>query len=87
MGTQNMPTLLDFGVRRYALDNDATNNYWLIIPSMGASLHNNRHYYPNVAQAGFAWWEIDLTYYIIKLLQMLGIVWNVKEIPKEKIQP
>lgn len=73
----------NFGVRRYVINDDATNNYWIMLPSMGASLHNNHHHYPSAARAGFEWWEIDLSYYIIKLLQLLRIVWDVKEIPPE----
>ncbi|HVQ03314.1 MAG TPA: acyl-CoA desaturase, partial [Burkholderiaceae bacterium] len=43
--------------------------------------HNNHHHYAASARQGFYWWEVDLTYYGLKLLQALRIVWDVREVP------
>ena len=48
--------------------------------------HNNHHHYPATARQGFMWWEVDITYYILKGLEKLGIIWNVKGVPKHVLQ-
>ncbi|HEX7271574.1 MAG TPA: acyl-CoA desaturase, partial [Casimicrobiaceae bacterium] len=55
----------------------------LCIFTMGASWHNNHHRYMSSVRTGFFWWEIDLTYWIIKVLERCGIVWDLREVPKE----
>ncbi len=40
------------------------------------------HYYPRSANQGFFWWEIDLSFYVLRLLQALRIVWDVRTPPK-----
>jgi stearoyl-CoA desaturase (delta-9 desaturase) len=70
-----------FGRRRYATRDASRNNAWLALPTFGEGWHNNHHHYPAAARQGFYWWEIDLTYYGLRLLQMLGIVWDLREVP------
>ena len=48
--------------------------------------HNNHHRYAVCARQGFKWWEIDTTYYILKLLEFFKIVWDVREPPKSILQ-
>ncbi|MBI4617933.1 MAG: acyl-CoA desaturase, partial [Planctomycetes bacterium] len=48
--------------------------------------HNNHHHYPNSANQGFYWWEIDTTYYILRLLAVFGIVWDVRKPPARIIE-
>ena len=70
-----------YGARRYATRDASRNNAWLALLTFGEGWHNNHHHYPAAARQGFFWWEIDLTYYGLKLLQALGIVWDVREVP------
>jgi len=70
-----------FGRRRYETRDDSRNNWWLAILTLGEGWHNNHHYYPNSARQGFTWWEVDVTYYTLKLLSFLGIVWDLKPAP------
>ena len=49
---------------------------------MGEGWHNNHHYYQRSANQGFFWWEIDVSFYIIKIFQMLGLVWDVRTAPR-----
>jgi stearoyl-CoA desaturase (Delta-9 desaturase) len=70
-----------FGRRRFNTRDDSRNNWWLAILTFGEGWHNNHHYYPNSARQGFLWWEIDLTYYTLKLLSYLGIVWDLTPAP------
>jgi stearoyl-CoA desaturase (delta-9 desaturase) len=64
--------------RRYALDNQSVNRVFLALLTMGAGWHNNHHRHASSARAGFAWYEFDLTYYILVLLQRLRLVSDVK---------
>ncbi|MCW5656710.1 MAG: acyl-CoA desaturase [Burkholderiaceae bacterium] len=70
-----------YGARRYATRDASRNNLWLALLTFGEGWHNNHHHYPAAARQGFYWWEIDLTYYGLKLLQCVGIVWDVREVP------
>ena len=70
-----------FGRQRYATGDDSRNNFWLALVTFGEGWHNNHHYYPSSVRQGFYWWEIDLTWYGLKLLSWLGLVWDLKPIP------
>lgn len=70
-----------YGRRRYATRDDSRNNAWLALLTFGEGWHNNHHHYPGAARQGFYWWEIDLTYYGLKVLAALGIIWDLKEVP------
>jgi stearoyl-CoA desaturase (Delta-9 desaturase) len=71
-----------FGKQRYLTGDDSRNNWLLAIIAMGEGWHNNHHYYPGAARNGFFWWEVDLTYYILKGLEKLGIVWDLRQPPQ-----
>ncbi len=73
------------GNQRYVTGDDSRNNWWLALITLGEGWHNNHHYYQSCARQGFRWWEIDVSYYSIKLLQWMGIVWEVKEPSAEVI--
>jgi stearoyl-CoA desaturase (delta-9 desaturase) len=70
-----------FGRQRYATGDDSRNNFWLALVTFGEGWHNNHHHYPSSVRQGFYWWEIDLTWYGLKLLSWLGLVWDLKPIP------
>jgi stearoyl-CoA desaturase (delta-9 desaturase) len=76
-----------FGTRRYETGDDSRNNLWLALLTFGEGWHNNHHHYPVSARQGFFWWEIDLTYYGLRLLALLGIVWDLKPVPARVLQP
>ncbi len=58
---------------RYDTNDDSRNNLWLALLTFGEGWHNNHHHYPASTRQGFYWWEIDLTYYGLRLLALLGI--------------
>jgi stearoyl-CoA desaturase (delta-9 desaturase) len=60
------------GYRNFKLDNDSRNLWWAIL-TYGEGWHNNHHAHPNVAKAGFQWWEIDMTWWAIQILNKLGL--------------
>jgi stearoyl-CoA desaturase (Delta-9 desaturase) len=71
-----------WGWRRYATTDDSRNNPLLALLTLGEGWHNNHHRYMSSARQGFFWWEIDVSYYLIRALAWLGIVWEVREPPK-----
>jgi stearoyl-CoA desaturase (delta-9 desaturase) len=54
--------------------------------TLGEGWHNNHHRYPGAARQGFYWWELDLSYLGLRLLQMLGLVWNLRPVPRKIIE-
>jgi stearoyl-CoA desaturase (delta-9 desaturase) len=71
-----------FGKRRFATADDSRNNWLLAIIMMGEGWHNNHHHYQSSARAGFYWWEIDVTYYILRVLAAVGLVWDLRPVPR-----
>jgi len=74
-----------WGSRRYSTSDDSRNNPVLAILTMGEGWHNNHHFYARSCRQGFFWWEIDLTYYVLKALSVVGIVWDIQVPPAEVI--
>jgi stearoyl-CoA desaturase (Delta-9 desaturase) len=70
-----------FGTRRFATRDASRNNFWLALLTFGEGWHNNHHFYPGSARQGFRWWEIDVTYYGLKLMELCGLVRNLKPVP------
>jgi len=50
--------------------------------TFGEGWHNNHHHYPNSVNQGFYWWEIDITYWVLKTLSFFGIIWDLKKVPE-----
>ena len=70
-----------FGSRRYATRDASRNNLWLALLTFGEGWHNNHHHYPAAARQGFYWWEIDLTWYGLRLMAALGLIHGLKPVP------
>ena len=70
-----------FGSRRFETGDDSRNNWLLALLTLGEGWHNNHHHYPGSARQGFYWWEIDLTYYGLRLLAALGLIGRLKPVP------
>jgi stearoyl-CoA desaturase (delta-9 desaturase) len=68
-----------WGGRRYATDDDSRNNALLAVLTLGEGWHNNHHHSMNSARQGFFWWEVDVTYYTLRGLSRLGLVWDIRE--------
>ena len=52
---------------------------WVALITLGEGWHNNHHHYQSSANQGFFWWEIDITYYIIKAMGMVGLTWDIRK--------
>lgn len=70
-----------FGTRRFDTRDDSRNNLWLALLTFGEGWHNNHHFCPGSVRQGFRWWEVDLTYYGLRLLEVLGLVYALKPVP------
>ncbi len=70
-----------FGKRRFETRDDSRNNLWLALLTFGEGWHNNHHFFPGSSRQGFRWWEVDLTWYGLKLMAMLGLVHGLKPVP------
>jgi stearoyl-CoA desaturase (delta-9 desaturase) len=67
------------GKRRYATDDQSRNNLFLALITLGEGWHNNHHHYQSSANQGFFWWEIDISYYIIRAMSWVGLVWDIRK--------
>lgn len=74
------------GGRRYATTDTSRNNLFVAVITLGEGWHNNHHHYQSSANQGFFWWEIDMSYYLIRLLGCVGLVWGIRTPPRAKIR-
>ncbi|MFL2980467.1 MAG: acyl-CoA desaturase [Methylophilaceae bacterium] len=69
-----------WGKKRYNTKDSSRNNFIVAILTFGEGWHNNHHHFPGSASQGFYWWEIDITYYLLKLLNTFGIIWDIRTV-------
>ena len=62
------------------------NNLLLALLTLGEGWHNNHHHYQASARQGFFWWEIDVSYYVLRALAAVGVIWDVREPPAHVVQ-
>ena len=74
-----------FGKQRYETGDDSRNNWFIAVLTLGEGWHNNHHHYPASARQGFFWWEIDMSYYLLRLMSVLGIIWDLKPVPANRL--
>lgn len=65
------------GYRAFNTEDNSRNLWWAAILTYGEGWHNNHHAYPNVAKAGWKWWELDMTWWAIQALRSLGLAKRV----------
>jgi stearoyl-CoA desaturase (delta-9 desaturase) len=76
-----------FGSVRFQTGDDSKNNFWLALITMGEGWHNNHHHYQVATRQGFYWWELDATYYVLKALSAVGLVWDLRPVPARVLDP
>ena len=74
------------GRRPYPTKDGSRNSMFLALITMGEGWHNNHHHYQYSARQGFLWWQIDMSYYILKLLSFVGVVWDLKPAPAREVK-
>src|ERR671936_2331974 len=73
-----------FGRRRFDIEDESTNVFWLALPSLREAWHHNHHAFPRSAAHGLQRWELDPSAVLIRLMKRLGLAWNVVQIAPER---
>lgn len=73
-----------FGRRRFAIDDQSTNVFWLALPSLGEAWHHNHHAFPQSAFHGLRWYELDPSGWLIFALKRVGLAWDVVTVTPER---
>jgi stearoyl-CoA desaturase (Delta-9 desaturase) len=76
-----------WGGRRYATSDDSRNNFVLATITLGEGWHNNHHHYQVAARNGFMWWEVDVTYYVLRALAAVRLVRELHGVPAHILEP
>ena len=76
-----------FGRRRYETSDTSRNSLLIALATGGEGWHNNHHRYQGSCRQGFFWWEVDMTFYGLKLLSWVGIVKDLKSPPARVLHP
>jgi stearoyl-CoA desaturase (Delta-9 desaturase) len=71
-----------FGRRRFKTTDDSRNSFLLAMITLGEGWHNNHHRYAHSTRQGFYWWEIDISYYMLKVMSWFGLVWDLRRVPE-----
>jgi stearoyl-CoA desaturase (delta-9 desaturase) len=75
-----------WGKQVYETGDDSRNSFFLAIITMGEGWHNNHHYYQACAPQGFHWWQFDPTYYVLRMLSWVGLIWDIRMPPRSAIE-
>lgn len=73
------------GRRRYATGEGSRNSAVLALITLGEGWHNNHHFFPGSARQGFFWWELDVSYLVLRALAAVGIVRDLRA-PPERVR-
>ncbi len=65
------------GYRTFEMEDGSRNLWWVGIFAYGEGWHNNHHRFPRVAKTGYRWWELDVTWWAINVLKILGLATKV----------
>jgi stearoyl-CoA desaturase (Delta-9 desaturase) len=74
------------GTRRFKTGDDSRNSLPLALITLGEGWHNNHHRYAHSARQGFYWYEVDVTWYLLRAMAALGLIWDLKEVPAQVYQ-
>ncbi len=74
------------GRKRYLTADESRNNWWLAIITLGEGWHNNHHHYQSSTRQGFYWWEVDISFYVLKAMSWVGLVWDLREPPRNVVE-
>lgn len=69
-----------WGRRRFRTPEDSRNSWWVALLTFGEGWHNNHHAFPTSARHGLKWYEIDLNWWGIRTLQLLGLARTIKHL-------
>lgn len=82
-GTASINSLAHmFGTRRFPTDDGSKNNFILALVTLGEGWHNNHHRCQGTVHQGFYWWEVDISYYLLKVMSVFGLVYDLNPVPQ-----
>jgi len=67
-----------WGSRRFETRDGSRNNALLAVLTLGEGWHNNHHHDMGSARQGLVWWELDVTFYSLWVLEKCGIIWDLR---------
>jgi stearoyl-CoA desaturase (delta-9 desaturase) len=69
-----------WGRKRFETGEDSRNSWWVALLTFGEGWHNNHHAYPTSARHGLRWYEFDINWLGIYVLQLLGVARAIKKV-------
>ena len=66
-----------WGYRNFKTGDQSTNLWWVALLGFGEGWHNNHHAHPRSAAHGMRWFELDVTYWIIRVLGWVGLAKSI----------
>jgi len=75
-----------WGKQRFLTEDTSKNSFWVAVLTHGEGWHNNHHAHPQSARHGLAWYEVDMNWYGISFLKMLGLAWDVKAMSLSELE-
>jgi len=69
------------GRRVWPTKDHSRNSFLLALLTLGEGWHNNHHWHPGTVQQGFRWWQIDITFYVLRAMAMVGLVSGIRKLP------
>ncbi|MEQ9424831.1 MAG: acyl-CoA desaturase [Cyclobacteriaceae bacterium] len=82
-GTYSINSLMHMiGRRRYNTTDESRNSLVLALITLGEGWHNNHHHFMTSTRQGFFWWEIDITFYMLKIMSWFGLIWDLVPVPE-----
>ena len=73
-----------WGTRPFKSHDHSRNNFLFGVVGLGEGWHNNHHAFPTSARHGLRWWQIDMSYWVIRTLELCRLAWKVK-VPKREL--
>jgi stearoyl-CoA desaturase (delta-9 desaturase) len=70
------------GKKRFETGDESRNSLVLALATLGEGWHNNHHHYMHSVRQGFYWWEIDITFYLLKIFEKFGLIWDLRPVPE-----
>lgn len=76
-----------WGTRAFATRDDSRNNFWLALVTFGEGWHNNHHHCRSSCRQGVRWWQIDITYAVLRLLALVGVARDLRPFVQSSARP
>lgn len=85
--TYTINSLMHYWGKQQYFTGDESRNHWLLaLITLGEGWHNNHHRYQASTRNGFFWYEIDITYTILKAMSWIGLVKGLTPVPKKILE-